>query len=910
MWVVNMKRVAIFLVVIFLVSNIFTSSFLAVPLKANPPSNDKIVFDSPVLQTSPDNYDTRCVYYIRSPSIHRGVRFLSGVPLCHDLRDPTNNSLLLVNGAINPFPWPWMGQRPAELVLNKDFTGQPFISLILNTLGRPGKTIKVSVGIDSNDHYDSHVPSTLEHRCNFPEYQTTNDLNSGTMEEEVYEAYGTWESNNLPYKIEKGRVIFEITMTSPNGDTAILYCGFGGKDSWFAFPYMHTDVIPHAKIKLSSEWENRKIMAGDKIVFDASDSFDPNDDFNGNKKIDPTETDRLRYKWDFGDSSISEFEYKNKIVTHKYSSENIPLRSEFKLFKVNLTVTNYKGFKGFDEVWIKIYRGNHSPEIISLKVNNEDLVSGSSKAIKSILDKRIKVYFSANAEDQDGDECIYHWDLDSDGSTYKIEGNKETAASFNYTFSPEEYGVGEHIITLTVSDGTLSANAIASCIIDLQKNINPVPIIRAKREYDSNFYENNITVKLNQLITFLANESFDPDNLPGIDLNNDYLADIPLRYRWNIDSPHGIITSGWAIEPVYGYIYTNPGRYRYIITLDVYDGLNVTTSAPFEVYINVPPAANFFIEPVSYNLIGDLELGRPIMFNGSLSLDPNDDRIVNYTWEICDGDKVIWKFDKIISHTFHNLGLYKVSLTVYDGVFWSEPYEIQFLLQKPQRTIYPRYRIYPLEVFTGEPVYFEVSKTTFSFAGPGFQNKDISFIWCFDDNNSNITKDRITTHVFEKAGVYTVSLTIQYCNELIEASSEIILTIKNRLPKALISQISEQSVGETVILSGADSFDLDGQIVTYIWKFGDGSEPVRTNKSHIGHIWSTSGTYTIELMVEDDLGAIDETQFRLEVLPRVVDQTPKTFNYPLIVFIVIILANLLFVPILIKLLAHTFNQKK
>ena len=135
------------------------------------------------------------------------------------------------------------------------------------------------------------------------------------MEEELYEAYGTWEGAPPPTVITNARVVFEITMTSPNGNPALLYCGFDHKVSWFAIRYMHTELLPHANIVEESknqgfiELGKDRILAGERVFFDASASFDPLDDLNRNEKIDHNvgEIDRLKYKWDWGDGSSTKF---------------------------------------------------------------------------------------------------------------------------------------------------------------------------------------------------------------------------------------------------------------------------------------------------------------------------------------------------------------------------------------------------------------------------------------------------------------------------------------------------------------------------------------------------------------------------------------------------------------------------
>ena len=278
-----MKKLLPLLIGLFIVINIVLGSIAGVSLIVfSEPVSGQEVRVSPLEQKTPDSYNPGNVYYLCSPTITSNIKFLKGVPLVSDGSNPNLNLAELINGAITPFPYPAAGQRAAKLKLNTSFAGQPFISLIINSLTSASKTIVVTIGLDTNDHYDEHVPTTLEHRCEFPPYQTTGDMIDGTMEEEIYEAYGTWQSGSLPYTIEKGRVILEITMTSPNGERALTYCGFNYQLSWLAMPYFHNDLVPRAWLTNSTVDQgfppyppNQKIMVGDRVTLDASGDWSP-----------------------------------------------------------------------------------------------------------------------------------------------------------------------------------------------------------------------------------------------------------------------------------------------------------------------------------------------------------------------------------------------------------------------------------------------------------------------------------------------------------------------------------------------------------------------------------------------------------------------------------------------------------
>ena len=865
---VFMKRLSIFLIGIFVVFNLCLAAFaglssMEVTGSGTDTSKTRIARD--VEQTSPDEYDPSNVYYLCSPTIRTTVQFLKGVPFISDGSDADLNKVEMVNGRTYSFPWPAFAQRPSKLKLNESFTGQPFISLVVNSLEDASKTIVVTLGIDTNDKYDPQIPTSLEHRCDFQPYQTTGDLSDGTMEEEVYEAYGTWQGGRPPSVIEKGRIILEVTMTSPNGQPAILYCGFNYKNSWFACPYMHTDLVPRAKINATYLNQGyppaEKIFVGDRVIFDASDSFDPNDDLNGNERIDTTEIDRLKYRWTWGDGTGTNFDYGNKRAYHTYSAEKIPLTWEFKDFEVNLTVLDAQGHSDYNSTNVRIYRGNHSPEILSLKVNDEEQIKHLPQEITSVLDPRVEVYFSAYAIDRDNDDIKYYWDFDNDGEYDVTETGGPMGSFVIYQFSDVIFAEGRHKITLVVSDHTLVENATQICYINLVKNDLPVAKIQAKREADPKFYDSAITVKINQLITFYANLSYDPDNLPGFDIDNDNKTDFQLKYRWTFNRFDSSATSGWITQSYYEYTYLSAGNYKYEIYLEVDDGVNISQSDYFIVNINVRPIAKILVDPLSYDAQGNLVLGEPIYFNGTSSYDPNKDSIKNYTWQIGTGDKAMKRYGNKIIHRFQEPGKHLVTLKVFDGEFWSNPYQLNVEIPDPPKKPIPKYEASPLTIFAKQRVNFDASNTT----DPDSDEKDLKYTWYFDDGTNYVSRENKTSHRYNLPGQYKVTLVVEDETGASANISNILITVNNNPPKAVIKQITPKKVNQEVQISGGDSSDKDGKIQTYIWTFGDGTKEERVNASQVTHTWKSAGTYTIELTVQDDRGGTDTTQFQIQI---------------------------------------------
>jgi len=97
-----------------------------------------------------------------------------------------------------------------------------------------------------------------------------------------------------------------------------------------------------------------------------------------------------------------------------------------------------------------------------------------------------------------------------------------------------------------------------------------------------------------------------------------------------------------------------------------------------------------------------------------------------------------------------------------------------------------------------------------------------------------------------------------------------------RPPTAVVSATPATiEEGESVALSGVDSTDPDGTIVTYAWNFGD--DRTATGPT-VTHTYSTSGSYTVTLTVTDNDGLSDTATVEITVsTPLVIKITsPKS----------------------------------
>jgi len=85
------------------------------------------------------------------------------------------------------------------------------------------------------------------------------------------------------------------------------------------------------------------------------------------------------------------------------------------------------------------------------------------------------------------------------------------------------------------------------------------------------------------------------------------------------------------------------------------------------------------------------------------------------------------------------------------------------------------------------------------------------------------------------------------------------------------------SVGSTIHFNGAGSYDKDGEIVSYRWKFHDGTTAMGVEADHT---YTEPGHYTVTLTVKDERGAEDSDKCEVFVWKPPAPVKDKFGQYP------------------------------
>lgn len=172
----------------------------------------------------------------------------------------------------------------------------------------------------------------------------------------------------------------------------------------------------------------------------------------------------------------------------------------------------------------------------------------------------------------------------------------------------------------------------------------------------------------------------------------------------------------------------------------------------------------------------------------------------------------------------------------------------------------------PTATFSVQPNQLVVNEAiTFDASGSTSPDADIvSYTWDFGDGSEVDTTESKINHTYEVGGVYTVSLVVTDTNNL---SAETSTDVTILTPPSVEFTISppDPIVGEQIDYDASESTASDGDIVTFDWNFGDGTETLVEDVT-ISHTYESSETYTTTMTATDDNGLSGTASADISVL--------------------------------------------
>jgi len=242
----------------------------------------------------------------------------------------------------------------------------------------------------------------------------------------------------------------------------------------------------------------------------------------------------------------------------------------------------------------------------------------------------------------------------------------------------------------------------------------------------ASFTYNPTYPEANQIVTFNASASYDPDGSI-------------VSYTWDFGDGTPLVTEN---DPITYHTYTSYGDYTVKLTVTDNDGLTGQTETT--IHVSQHPVASFTFTPPD-PLVHEI-----VTFNASAST-PDGGTIVSYTWDFGDGN-ITTTSNPIITHAYETYGTFTVTLNVTDSEGKWNTASQQITVTKTPVADFWWTPYYPQR---GETVTFNASAST-----PD-GGTIISYAWNFGDETPVIVETNpITTHVYASVGNYTVTLNV------------------------------------------------------------------------------------------------------------------------------------------------------
>ena len=148
---------------------------------------------------------------------------------------------------------------------------------------------------------------------------------------------------------------------------------------------------------------------------------------------------------------------------------------------------------------------------------------------------------------------------------------------------------------------------------------------------------------------------------------------------------------------------------------------------------------------------------------------------------------------------------------------------------------------------------FDYTATGLSVAFDGSGSSDsggqiTGYTWTFGDGGSATTVK--PTHVYSKAGTYTVTLVVANKNGASNSKQQTVAVSAHLSGGPLTANFVDTPSGLSVLFDGSSSSAGGGTIVNFAWNFGDGGTGSGAG-TQINHVFSNAGTYSVTLKVTD-----------------------------------------------------------
>jgi len=434
-----------------------------------------------------------------------------------------------------------------------------------------------------------------------------------------------------------------------------------------------------------------------------------------------------------------------------------------------------------------------------------------------------EVTLDASAIENSKSGFFYEWDF-GDG----------TPAGNGYQIRHTYDQTGIFSVSLFISDGTGQSQEIDANIVVTVNNAKPKPIVTV-----------DVTEgELPLVVNFDASQSRDESGIIS-------------EYRWNFDDLSAQVNYAKGVQATH--TFESPGVHE--VTLTVIDNNNESVSTVQTITVL---SADEGLQPKIVYSPKDGVAPLKVSFNASGTTHSDEDvSITNYLWNFGDGTKE--EENKIVKHIFKETGTYIVTLTVTDSNDEIATEEVEVVIESADDKPIPVILTTPTEL-SGQVPFI----VTFDGSNSKDEDGDVTnYSWEFTDSD-DVEYGKTVEHTFEEEGEYIVTLQVTD-NDDNSTEKSVVITVLSAGPQDPIAVLTTspdpaQGIRPFVVdLDASESYDPDGNIIAYIWNFGEGGANIQTSSPKTSHTFDKVGIWKIQLTVHDDTGAIGVTNLDVAV---------------------------------------------
>jgi hypothetical protein len=524
------------------------------------------------------------------------------------------------------------------------------------------------------------------------------------------------------------------------------------------------------------------------LTFDASASTD----------LDKKDVSILTYEWDFKDGTEVAKGTK-KIVPHAFATDG--------KYQVWLYVYDAKTMTPFSK---NITVTNQPPKIVNFYPPDNASVM-----------ETVSQEFVANATDiPNNDTLIYQWSVDNQD----IQG--ENSKTYNYVPTYDDAETSPHNVSVRINDG--KGGIIYKTWAVNITNKNQPPIINTYSPITD-----DVTLAEMATQTFSVTASDPDENI--------------LTYKWYLDSK--VFTGQSAASFSYQPDYNVSGFHVLKVIVD--DGQGGTVNRSWNVTVTNTNRVPIITATNPASTVVTLNETASKKFQIT-AMDPDAD-VLTYGWTL-DSNDISGATGNNYTYvpTLQDAGDHTLVVSVSDGKGGSDSAQWQVtvgnLNQPPTITDYsPK----------TNPTVAENVLQNFTVTGSDPDGDALTYQWSL--NGTNLTGQTASTYQFlpdytmgnPSQKTHTVKVYVKDTTTgIVERSWTVTVTNVDRAPIAAASvNMSKPGIGLDVKLDASASTDPDGDALSYIWLFGDGT-PNQGGKT-VTHTYLKPGAFNATVTVSD-----------------------------------------------------------